>query len=141
MSEQQPAGESQVIHPVRALPRKYVEPILYLADRMSEADKKVVVKERSVIEDLADAVGRNGFRTERWYLEMTVDKVCELLDTQAAKRAALVVMALVLKADFKRLDSEHAFFHKIRERLGAEPVTVPVGVEPHKALALRYLTR
>ena len=32
-------AESHVIQPVRALPRKYVEPILYLADRMSEAAK------------------------------------------------------------------------------------------------------
>lgn len=144
MSEQQttPEGdESQVIHPARALPRKYVNAILYLADRMSEADKKVVVKERSVIEELADAVGKKAFRTERWYRDMSVEKACGQIDIQAAKRATLVVLALVLKADFARLDSEHEFFHRIRKSLEADPVTVPVAVEAHKALALQYLAR
>ena len=48
-------------------------------------------------------------------------------------------LALVLKADFARLDSEHAFFHEIRATLGTAPVTVPVSIEAHKALALKYL--
>ncbi len=55
MEDQGAAQGSQVIQPARPLPKKYMEPILYLADRMAEADKEVAVKERSIIEDLAQA--------------------------------------------------------------------------------------
>ena len=139
MEEEEKPGASHVIQPARPVRKKYVDAILYLADRMSEADRKVVVKERSVIEDLAEAVGKEGFRYERWYREMSVEKACGLLNVEAAKRCTLVVPALVLKADFARLDSEHAFFHEIRATLGTAPVTVPVSIEAHKALALKYL--
>jgi len=53
-------------------------------------------------------------------------------------RAALVVLSLVLKADVQRKPSEHAYFTRIREALGAPPITVPVDVEGHKQLALEY---
>ena len=139
MDKQDAAAGSQVIQPARPLPKKYVEPILYLADRMSQVDKEVAVKERSVIEDLAASVNKKNFRTERWFREMTEEDACGILDIDAAKRGALVVMALVLKSDQYRLESEHAFFKKIRTMLGAEPVRVPVEVEAHKALALKYL--
>ena len=132
-------SESNIIEPTRALPKKYVEPILYLADRMSAADKNIVVKERSIIEDLAEAANKKNFRSERGFTDLTEDKACGMLDIDAAKRGALVVMALVLKADQARVASEHDYFRKIRDKLGAEPVTVPVGLEAHKALALKYL--
>lgn len=132
-------SESNIIEPTRALPKKYVEPILYLADRMSSADKHVVVKERSIIEDLAEAANRKNFRSERGFADLSEDKACQMLEIDAAKRGALVVMALVLKADLSRVDSEHEYFRKIRAKLGAQPVTVPVGLEAHKQLALKYL--
>jgi hypothetical protein len=132
-------SDSNVIEPTRALAKKYVEPILYLADRMSAADKTIVVKERSIIEDMAEATNKKNFRSERGFADLTEDKACQMLDIDAAKRGALVVMALVLKADQARVDSEHEYFHKIRAKLGAEAVTVPVGLEAHKALALKYL--
>ncbi len=70
---------------------------------------------------------------------MTEESACRLLDIDAAKRGALVVMALVLKSDKNRLEAEHSFFRKIRKMLGAEPVSVPIDVETHKTLALKYM--
>jgi hypothetical protein len=139
MEDKEASGESQIVQPARPLPKKYHEPILYLADRMSESDKNVAVKERSVIEDLAAAVNKGNFRAEKWYREMTEENACGLLDIEAAKRGALVVLALVLKSDQNRLDSEHDFFRKIREMLRTAPVTVPVDLEAHRALAFKYL--
>lgn len=140
MSGEEGASESNVIEPTRALPSKYVEPIMYLADRMASADKKTVSKERSIIDVLAEAVNRTGFRTERTFMELDEDKACSILDVVPAKRCALVVMALVLKSDHQRVDAEHQYFHKIREKLGTDPVVVPLDLEAHKQLALKYLT-
>lgn len=139
MSGADAAGESNVIEPARALPSKYVEPIMYLADRMATADKKVVSKERSIIDVLAEAVNKKGFRNERSFMDLNEDKACAVLDVEPAKRGALVVMALVLKADHQRVDAEHDYFHKIRGKLGSAPITVPVDLEAHKTLALKYL--
>ena len=132
-------GDSNVIEPARPLAKKYLEPIMYLADRMAFADKNVVVKERSVIDVLAEAANKKNFRTERSFMDLDEDKACAMLDVDAAKRGALVVMALVLKVDKKRLDTEHAYFRKIRGKLGTDAVTVPVDLAAHQKLALKYL--
>lgn len=132
-------SSSKVIEPARALPSKYLEPIMYLADRMATADKKMVTKERSVIDDLAEAIHKKNFRSDRSYMDLNEDKACSLLNIEVAKRAALVVMTLVLKADHKRVDAEHAYFRKIRGKLGTDPVIVPVDLAAHKTLALKYL--
>ena len=139
-TKQNSLEESRIAEPVHKLASKYLNPIFYLADRMSSADKKVVVKERSIIEDLAESAGKLDFRLERWFRDMTLDRACEILDVKPAKRGALVILSLVLKADLKRVDEEHEFFHQIRDKLEAEPVTVPVSLDAHKALALKYLT-
>lgn len=137
-SEERDTG---VIVPNRPVPRKYVLPILYLADRMASSDKNVAVKERSAIEDLAKAAGMEQFRHDRDFAALTEDAACEALELDLAKRAALVVMALVLKADGQRHHDEHEFFRKIRTRLGASAITVPVGMEAHMSLAIKYLGR
>ncbi len=134
-------GDSQVIQPKRALPKKYLEPILYLADRMSSVDKEVAIKEVSIIVTLAEAANKKNFQTERWFKEFTQEKACAMLDIDAAKRGALVVMSLVLKADKNRLPSEHEYFTKIRKLLGAEAVAVPIDMESHTLLALLYLSQ
>ena len=139
MSKAEGAGESNIIEPARALPSKYLEPIMYLADRMASADKKMVTKERSVIDVLAEAVNKKGFRRSRSYLDLDEDKACSMLDVAPAKRGALVVMALVLKSDHERLDVEHQYFRKIRDKLGTDPIIVPVDLEAHRQLALKYL--
>ncbi|MCH7479668.1 MAG: hypothetical protein IIA14_16400 [SAR324 cluster bacterium] len=130
---------SGIIHPPQPLPRKYIEPILFLAERMSMADGMVVPKERRMIEILAEAAGTADFREKRGYPNLTERRACEMLDEEEAKMGALVVISLVLKADFERKGVEQEFFHKIRKLLEAEPITVPVEFEAHKQLALQYI--
>lgn len=132
-------SDSGVVHPSKALPRKYVQAIVYLAQGMAQADQKLAMQERRIIDELAAACGLADFRRERWFHEMTEDSACAMLETESAKRGALVVLALLLKADNNRHNLEHAYFSRIRSKLGAEPVTVPVSLESHLALAHEYV--
>lgn len=129
---------SGIHHPPRPLSRRTAEPILFLADQMARADQEASPRETRMIDRLADAVGMPTFRTQPWYRDLTEAAAIEQISTDLAKRATMVVLALVLKADMKRKPSEMAYFRRIREALGADPVTVPVGLEEHMALALRY---
>ena len=138
--EEIPGGGSNVMEPSKPLPRKYVEPILYLADRMASADKEIAPKERHIIDDLAQAANRKGFRDERWFRTLTEEAACKALDIEIAKRGALVVLALVLKADSARKPEEHQLFTRIRTKLEAPPVTVPLELDSHKKLALKYIS-
>jgi hypothetical protein len=130
--------KTNVVHPPRPVSRRTAEPILYLADRMASADDEAVPRETRMIDMIADAVGMPTFRHQPWFREMTEDAAISRLNTELAKRAALVVLALILKADVKRKPSEHAYFSHIREALGAEPITVPVDLEQHRQLVLEY---
>ena len=132
-------SESQVVHPTRALHRKYIEPIIFLADRMSSTDGQVVPKERKVVEELAKAAKLKNFRHERWYREFDDRKACQAIDVEPARQAVMVVLSLVLKADRNREESEHKYLSEIRGMIGADPVTVPVDFEEHKSLALEHL--
>lgn len=138
MSEENEAARSNIYHPPRPISRRTAEPILYLADLMANADDDAVPRETRMIDLLADAVGMPTFRHQPWYREMTEASAIDRLTTDLAKRAALVVLALVLKADVKRKPSEHAFFTRIREALTSEGITVPVDLDEHKKLALEY---
>ncbi|HKI98360.1 MAG TPA: hypothetical protein VKB51_07800 [bacterium] len=130
--------KSNIVHPPRPVSRRSAEPILYLAERMASADDEAVPRETRMIDLLASAVGMPTFRHQPWFREMTESAAIERINTELAKRATLVVLALILKADVKRKPSEHAYFTRIREALGAEPVTVPVDLDAHKNLALEY---
>lgn len=130
--------KSNIFHPPRPVSRRTAEPILFLAERMATADNEAVPREERVIDMIADAVGMPTFRHQPWFREMTEAAAIERLNTDLSKKAALVVLSLVLKADVRRKPSEHAYFSHIREELGAEPITVPVEVEDHKRLALEY---
>lgn len=133
--------ETQVLQPDRAVPKKYIPAILYLAERMASSDRNTVARERSVIDDIAEAVDLKNFRHAKDFKELTEDKACKALEIQLAQRAALVVMALVLKADDKRRPEEHDFFRRVREKLGAPPITVPVDLGAHRSLAFKYLVK
>jgi hypothetical protein len=132
-------SESNIVHPARALPRKYIEPILYLADQMSAADGKVLPKERKMVEELAKAASYKDFRHEDWYRKLSEEKACQAIAIDSARQGLLVVLALLLKADEARKDTEHAYFTKIRNLVGGDPVHVPVDLEAHKKLALEYI--
>ncbi len=127
--------------PDKMLHRKYLQPILYLADRMSETDGLVVAKVRRMIESLAQAAGMPDFRHDNSYRQLSDHRACDMLDTEDAKTAALVVISLVLKTGAEHKDEEYGFFSKIRNRLNHAPVTVPVDVQEHKELALKFLTQ
>lgn len=131
--------EGKSLFPQRAIPKKYILPILFLAERMSSSDGNVAAKEKRLIDELADAVGLKNYRYERSFRTLTDESACEMLDLAGTKTAALVVITLVLKSDFDRKDEEHEFFRKIRGLMGSGPVTVPADLEEHKKLALAYL--
>lgn len=134
------SGEhSAVVHPARRLSKKYLEPIFYLAEGMAAADKHVVPPENRMIDFLADSAGLKGFRSSKDYRGLTQQRACERLDIKVAKRAALVIIALVLKADFNRVHSEHEYFTRIRTALNADPIVVPVDLDAHRELALAYI--
>jgi len=132
-------SESKIVHPARPLPRKYVEPILYLADQMSAADGQVLPKERKMVEELAKAAKYKDFRHEEWYRKLNEEKACQAISIDSARQGLLVVLALLLKADDTRKDTEHTYFSKIRGLVGGDPVHVPVDLEAHKKLAMEYL--
>ncbi len=138
MNQDDVAPKSGLLHPPRALSRKTAEPILFLADRMAKADEEAVPRENRMIDMIADAVGLATFRHQPWFRDMTEAGALQRLNTELAKRATLVVLSLILKADAKRRPAEQAYFSRLREQLGAPPITVPVDLEAHKKLALRY---
>ncbi len=138
MASERNPKPSGVIHPARPVSRRTAEPILYLADRMAAADQEPVPRELRIVDMVADACGLPTFRHQPWFREMTETAALQRLSTELAQRAALVTLALVLKADVKRKPSEHAYFTHIREALGAPPVTVPVDLEEHRRLVLQY---
>ena len=130
---------SNVKQPQRPLREEVVLPILFLADRMAKVDESAVREEASVIDTLAEAAEMGDFREEPGYRLFGEDEACDALNAESAKTGALVLMSLVLKADCERAEPEHEFFTKIRTKLNAEPVTVPINIKAHRRLALSYL--
>ncbi len=127
--------------PDKPLLRRYVQPILYLADRMSEAEGVAVSLVRHTIESLALAAGMPEYRKDSGYRHLSDQRACDMLDNDHAKTAALVVITLILKTSEERKEGEYEYFSKIRTLLGSDPVKVPVDVREHKELALKYLTQ
>lgn len=138
MIEENNQKEGKIFYPQRQLSRKTAQPILFLAEKMANADHDKVPRESRMIDIIADAVGMATFRRQPWFSEMTEDAAISRITTEMAKRATLVVLSLVLKADSSRKPEEHAFFTWVRQQIGADPITVPVALEEHKKLALMY---
>jgi hypothetical protein len=124
--------------PTRALPRKYAEPILYLADRMSGMGQ-AGSKERATLQHLAESAGLKDYGRQQWFRELNDQRACQRLDIESAKRGALVVLALLIKTDPQAADAHRAYFTKVRTLLGSEPITVPADVEEHRRMALGFL--
>ncbi len=134
-----PEIQSHVVHPARALHRKYVEPILFLAERMASVDNQIAAAERRTVDELAAKAHMPDFRTKVWFREMKDSDACAKLDIDVAKMGALVVLTLVLKSDSKKKAQEFSYFTRIRTRLGAQPIAVPADYHEHMKLALQYL--
>ena len=131
--------QSQVEKPGHAISRRYYEPIIFLAERMASMDKITPMPEQRMVDELAKAVGLEDVRRQRWFRDLNDNKACERIDLDTVKRCILVVLSLVMKADTQRGEDAKKYFSKIRELLGADPITVPVEIEEHKELALKYL--
>jgi hypothetical protein len=136
-TQTQAGAHAHANRPSHALPRKYVEPILYLAHRMATLEK--AAGKQSLAQHLATAAGISDYRTQHWFHALNDRRACELLETETAKRAALIVLALISKAEFDSDEPHRAYFSKIRDLFGAEPISIPKDVEEHKRLALAYL--
>lgn len=123
-------------HPV---PRKYIEPILFLADRMSSQDRITPAPAKRMVDQLAEALQIKDFRRQPWYRQQSEQQACKAIDLETAKRGTLVVLTLVMKADTTRGEVAKAFFSRMRQALDMEPIAVPAELDEHKSLALRYL--
>src|SRR5262245_57030374 len=84
--------------PARALPRKYVEPIVYLADRMVGMGQGGH-KESGAFHLLAEAAGMRDYARQQWFRELNDQRACQRLDIDSARRGALVILALLIKTD------------------------------------------
>lgn len=136
------SGQATLRHserPTHAVPRKYIEPIMYLAERMSMQDKLVPAPGKRVVDQLAEALHIKDFRRQPWFRSMNDQRACELIDLETVKRAALIVLTLVMKGDTTRGDAAKAYFTKVRELMGIESIAVPSDMDAHMDLTLRHL--
>ena len=122
----------------KPLQKKYLPAILFLAEKMAEADKRLDKKERILIRQLADAANMSNFHHDKDFLKLNEDKACQKLDNERARKAALVVLSLVLKADGMRRPEEFKYFRHVRNKLQADPISVPTELTAHKEEALKY---
>jgi hypothetical protein len=131
--------------PERAMPPPPPEPdcfliaMFYLAEQMAQADGVRAISERQTIDGLASLAGVPEFRRHPWYRALDEDLACAMLRGELLQHTTLVLLSLVLKADGQRLRAEHTYFTRIRKRLGAAPITVPINLDRHRYLALKSL--
>lgn len=124
--------------PPHAVARRHLEPILFLADRLTGIAPGEPEGQPEV-QELADLVGLHDYRAQNAFKELSERRACEALDSDLARKAALVTLALVLKTDTDRGDKANAYFQKIREALDVGPVAVPTDLAEHRALVHNYL--
>lgn len=130
---------SQVERPAHPLPRRYIEPIIFLAHRMASMDKLSPPSEQPMVNQLTDASHVENPKQQSWFRDLNDNVACDKLELDTVKRGALVILCLVMKSDTIMGDEAKGYFSKIRGLLEAEPVTVPVELEDHKKLAISYL--
>jgi hypothetical protein len=96
-------------------------------------------KARAVLQEVAQSAGMSGYTQQHWFRDLTDQRACELLDMETARRGALVLLALLIKSDPNAGEAHRAFFTRVRTRMGADPVSVPVSMEQHRKLAESYV--
>jgi hypothetical protein len=124
--------------PLHALPRKFVEPILYLADRITHVGSGLR-EARNLLRELAHSIGMGDYPEQHWFRELNDQRACEMLEVETAKKGALVLLSLLIKCDPKSGEAHRNFFTRLRTKMGADPVTVPVSIDQHRRLAESYL--
>lgn len=138
MSQEHPYASGAIQRPQGRLSRKVAEPILYLADCMTQLDNEATGRDSRMVDFLADALGLPTFRRQPWYRNMTEAGALQRITSDNAKRATLVVLSLMIKTGRTHKDAALQYFSRVRRQLGADPVRVPQDLEQHKRLALRY---
>jgi hypothetical protein len=131
--------QKHVERPAHPIPRKYVEPVMYLVERMSQQDRVVPPTGKRIADQLAEALQMKDFRRQPWMRQMNDQQACAMLDLETVKLGALVVLSLVMKADTTRGEAAKAYFSKIRQLLQMEPISIPADLEAHKAIAFAFL--
>ena len=114
-------------HKLRGSPLKLneLQAMLYLADQLAKLEEGSIPRDQRIVDRIADALNIPTFRVQPWCREFTEASALSQLRSPAAKTAALTVLALVLKTDVAGRASGREIFKRIRQTLGAEPVTVP----------------
>lgn len=133
------AVHKHIAWPSHAIPRKYIEPILYLAERMSQQDRITPPPQPRMVDQLAAALHVGDFRRQPWFRGLNDQRAWTQLDLETVRRATLVVLSLVMKHDTTRGENAKAYFTNVREALGQEPIAVPAELETHRDLVMRYL--
>ena len=122
--------------PMPPAPERHLLALLYFCEGMSRSDGRVALEEREMVRMLAQMARLPDYRADPWFQALDEDTACAMLDNDLVRHATLVCMTLVLKADRVRRPEEHAYFTRMRQRLGAEPIRVPINLERHKYSAL-----
>jgi hypothetical protein len=125
--------------PLHALPRKFIEPILFLGDRLTHVGNRTMREAKAALNEIARSTGLADYAEQRWFRDLSDQKACEMLDIDTAKRGALVLLALLIKLDPESGDAHRTFFTRTRTRMNADPVTVPVSIDQHRRLVDSYL--
>lgn len=139
MSESTAMQRRPVERPDRAVRNEFVEPILVLAAQLAAKHPVHPHPERPIVEHLAELTGHRGFRERPDMQHLSERDACARLTTRRARKAALVVLSLVLKTDSSGGAAARAHFSGLREQLGLDAIVVPANVDAHLSLALEYL--
>jgi hypothetical protein len=131
--------QKHIERPSHPVPRKYVEPILYLAERMGNQDKLVPAPGKRIVDELAEALQIKDFRRQPWFRALNEQRAAEMLDLETVKLGTLVVLTLVMKVDTTRGEVAKEYFSKVRQLLGMDPISVPAELATHRDLAFRFL--
>ena len=140
METEQNTHEIHVERPQHPVPRRYHEPIFYLATEMYAVDKILPVPESRGLDDIADTLSITDYRNKRWFRDLDDDLACSKIDSEVAKRGALVVLSYVLKRDTNGTEKARNFFSRIRRLLETEPVAMPADLDEHWRLVKEYLS-
>lgn len=135
----QQAVQKHIAWPSHPIPRKYIEPILYLAERMSQQDKISPAEGPRMVDQIAAALKVKEFRRQPWFRGMNEQRACAQIDLETVKRGTLAVLSLVMKCDTTRGENAKAYFTKVREMLEQDPIAVPAELDAHRDLVMRYL--
>lgn len=121
------------------LPRNFIEPILYLADVLSQIEPRAIARDKRMVDFLADSAGMTTFRHQPWCRNLTMSEAFGKLNDAKAKHAAMLVLTLIMKTDVMERPEARESFTKIRLALGCKPVRVPVALDEHTRLVLGYI--